>query len=94
MKETCADWVGPRSVSLLCLCGKAEGHNWATVLFRVSIGDDFYLPVKGRGLKGMEMNKVNTADRLQYQCIANLNGDDEHWTAMCSPELVQDKWRR
>lgn len=52
MKETCADRVGPRAVSLLCLSGKTKGHNRATVLFRVSIGDNFYLPVKGRGLQG------------------------------------------
>lgn len=75
MEETRPDRVGPRSVSLLRLCGKAKGHYWATVLFRVSIGDDLYLPVKGRGLQGMWRNKVNPADRLQQQCIGNLNGD-------------------
>lgn len=52
MKQTCADWVGPRSVSLLCLSGKTKGHNRATVFLRVSIGDNFYLPIKGWGLQG------------------------------------------
>lgn len=52
MKQTCADRVGPRAVSLLCLGGKTKGHDRATVLLRVSIGDNFYLPVKGRGLQG------------------------------------------
>lgn len=63
MKETCADRVGPRSVSLLCLRSKTKGHNWATVLFRVSIGDNFYLPVKGRRLWG-QRSKWKTADRF------------------------------
>lgn len=52
MKQTSAHRVGPCSISLLCLSGKAKGYNWTTVLFRVSIGDNFYLPVKGWCLYG------------------------------------------
>ena len=52
MKQTRPYGVGPRSVPLLCLSGKTKRNNWAAVLFRVSIGDDFYLPVKGRCLWG------------------------------------------
>lgn len=51
MKQTCADRICPRSISLLCLGGKTKGHNWATVLLRVSIGDNFYLPVERRCLQ-------------------------------------------
>lgn len=50
MKQTSAHRVGPCTISLLCLSGKTKGHNWATVLFRVSIGDNFNLPVKRWGL--------------------------------------------
>lgn len=58
VKQTCPDWVGPRSVSLLCLSGKTERHDWATVLLRVSIGDNFYLPVKRWCLQGQrELNR-------------------------------------
>lgn len=52
MKQTSAHWVGPCSIPLLRLSGKAKGHNWTAVLFRVSIGDNFYLPVKGWCLHG------------------------------------------
>lgn len=62
MKKTCADWIGPRSVSLLCLSSKTKGHNWATVLLRVSIGDDFYLPVERGCLQ--EQSKVNRRPRV------------------------------
>lgn len=64
MKQAGADRVGPRSVSLLCLGGKTKGHNRATVLLRVSIGDNFYLPIKGWGLQ--EEREVNA--RLQAGC--------------------------
>lgn len=71
MKQTCANRVGPCSISLFCLSGKTKGHNWATVFLRVSIGDNLYLPVKGRSLQQQrEVNKKKmTVGRLQKLCM-------------------------
>lgn len=68
MKQTSAHRVGPCSVSLLCLSSKAKGYNWTTVLFRVSIGDNFYLPVKGWCL--YRHTQINgTLSELQWQIL-------------------------
>lgn len=68
VKQTRPNRVGPRSVPLLRLGGKTKGHNRATVLLRVSVGDNFNLPVKGRSLRE-QRQKDGILDRLQYQCM-------------------------
>lgn len=92
MKQTCANRVGPRSVSLLCLSGKTKRNNWAAVLLRVSIGDNFYLPVKGWRLRGQR--EVN--GRLWIGCTIRTLFDftSGQYTVMCPPELVRDRWHR
>lgn len=68
MEKASAHWISPSPISFLCFCSKAKGNYRSSVIIGISIGNNFYFPVKRWGLKkhGKQSERSTWAPELTF----------------------------